>query len=528
MLPYECLENIILNLEYDIYSLHSCLLVNKAWCVISVSILWRWTFINTHRGEFDSPFLVPSYFPFLSEESRSLIGIKLISSKSGDGGDNIGDNGGNIQFNKPLFNYPLYLRGFSCDKLIRMSAVWVSSLSNSSNMTDNTGYYQRIVLGQDNQNLMIVVAKELYKLFLNQSKCLERLDIDTLGFTDDICYNNRLSNLRKFTCGNNIIKKDIFILISKCCQLIKELKIISIYYDDPATDALIDLIKSQKNLKKFTISQGVQLSRVLESLESQSDSLKFLKLNICNLDNTDEKLLKGVTQCKNLEQLKFHACRELTSSLLKPLVVSSKDALNKLKVLDFFSSIPPEYELSSIVINSSKSLRELSYGGVGNLERYPHMIDIIADNCPNLVKLNIKATQKPLPQLSNLFKKCKKLQIVRIKGKPNSGDRVDNELLPRLAEFTPLSLKKFELTTICAFSFDSTQKFLKNCNSHIQEITLRCLGDHNLYLDAFKKYGKEKGMAFKSHHIAPLRYDAKDIKIVFSPDFSHDHIVWHK
>ncbi|CAJ0648166.1 13863_t:CDS:2 [Entrophospora sp. SA101] len=488
MLPYECLENIILNLEYDIYSLHSCLLVNKAWCVISVSILWRWTFINTHRGEFDSPFLVPSYFPFLSEESRSLIGIKLISSKSGDGGDNIGDNGGNIQFNKPLFNYPLYLRGFSCDKLIRMSAVWVSSLSNSSNMTDNTGYYQRIVLGQDNQNLMIVVAKELYKLFLNQSKCLERLDIDTLGFTDDIC----------------------------------------IYYDDPATDALIDLIKSQKNLKKFTISQGVQLSRVLESLESQSDSLKFLKLNICNLDNTDEKLLKGVAQCKNLEQLKFHACRELTSSLLKPLVVNSKDALNKLKVLDFFSSIPPEYELSSIVINSSKSLRELSYDGVGNLERYPHMIDIIADNCPNLVKLNIKATQKPLPQLSNLFKKCKKLQIVRIKGRPNSGDRVDNELLPRLAEFTPLSLKKFELTTFCAFSFDSTQKFLKNCNSHIQEITLRCLGDHNLYLDAFKKYGKEKGMAFKSHHIAPLRYDAKDIKIVFSPDFSHDHIVWHK
>src|SRR5437868_4842093 len=46
LLPADCLNEIFENLEKDIITLHSCLLVNRLWCQVSVRILWRdiWKF----------------------------------------------------------------------------------------------------------------------------------------------------------------------------------------------------------------------------------------------------------------------------------------------------------------------------------------------------------------------------------------------------------------------------------------------------------------------------------------------------
>src|SRR5437016_1971995 len=45
-LPTECLDEIFEYLDKDITTLHSCLLVNRLWCEVSVRILWRniWKF----------------------------------------------------------------------------------------------------------------------------------------------------------------------------------------------------------------------------------------------------------------------------------------------------------------------------------------------------------------------------------------------------------------------------------------------------------------------------------------------------
>src|SRR6266487_7050433 len=40
-LPADCLNEIFEYLDEDKISLHSCLLVNRLWCKISVRILWR-------------------------------------------------------------------------------------------------------------------------------------------------------------------------------------------------------------------------------------------------------------------------------------------------------------------------------------------------------------------------------------------------------------------------------------------------------------------------------------------------------
>src|SRR5438128_401459 len=68
-LPPEIIQKIISRIEdKDIGTLHSCVLVNRIWCVNTIETLWKRPSNLSRRP---SPKLVPSCFPFLSEESRS-------------------------------------------------------------------------------------------------------------------------------------------------------------------------------------------------------------------------------------------------------------------------------------------------------------------------------------------------------------------------------------------------------------------------------------------------------------------------
>src|SRR6266480_5767980 len=49
LLPADCLNEFFENLEDDKITLHSCLLVSRFWCKISVRILWRDIWSNRYR-----------------------------------------------------------------------------------------------------------------------------------------------------------------------------------------------------------------------------------------------------------------------------------------------------------------------------------------------------------------------------------------------------------------------------------------------------------------------------------------------
>ncbi|PKC64790.1 hypothetical protein RhiirA1_461924 [Rhizophagus irregularis] len=50
----DCLDEVIEYLNDDKYSLHSCSLVNRLWCKVTVGILWR--DCNNYNGESDSSY----------------------------------------------------------------------------------------------------------------------------------------------------------------------------------------------------------------------------------------------------------------------------------------------------------------------------------------------------------------------------------------------------------------------------------------------------------------------------------------
>src|SRR5437764_6364691 len=74
-IPADCLNEIFINLEDDIITLHSCLLVNRLWCKISVRILWRniWSTVTyNHQLEVASAVL-STLISCLPDESKELL-----------------------------------------------------------------------------------------------------------------------------------------------------------------------------------------------------------------------------------------------------------------------------------------------------------------------------------------------------------------------------------------------------------------------------------------------------------------------
>src|ERR1700722_18883163 len=101
-LPVECLNEIFEHLEKDNITLHSCLLVNRLWCKVSVEILWRdiWNFTC-----FKFHLYLRTLFTCLPDESKDLLyenGVHIPTPIS----------------KSPLFNYSSFCKVLSIPELI--------------------------------------------------------------------------------------------------------------------------------------------------------------------------------------------------------------------------------------------------------------------------------------------------------------------------------------------------------------------------------------------------------------------------
>src|SRR5438045_3027240 len=141
-LPADCLNDIFEYLENDKVSLHSCLLVNRLWCEVSVRILWR----NNYKYNERTYNILISCLPNESKEIISENGI-IISTKT---------------LKPPIFIYAGFCKVLSIDRV----------------------YYQVEKLFKDQQSISspnlninnkIIVAQEILKLFVKQIPSLKKL-----------------------------------------------------------------------------------------------------------------------------------------------------------------------------------------------------------------------------------------------------------------------------------------------------------------------------------------------------------------
>src|SRR6266496_4527565 len=109
-LPAECLNEIFEYLEKDKFALHSCLLVNRLWCEVSVRILWRNIWIvdsfGYHRLKIQTSIL-NTLIASLPNESKKILHEKGVL------------NSAQIS-NTSLFDYASFCRVLSISEIGQM------------------------------------------------------------------------------------------------------------------------------------------------------------------------------------------------------------------------------------------------------------------------------------------------------------------------------------------------------------------------------------------------------------------------
>src|SRR5215213_6475660 len=111
-LPTDCFNEIFEHLEDDKVTLHSCLLVNRFWCKISVGILWRdiWDFrysmVYKHQLKVTSTIL-STLIACLPHESKELLRKNEIFIST-------------PTTKPPLFNYVAFCKVLSIDRIVLM------------------------------------------------------------------------------------------------------------------------------------------------------------------------------------------------------------------------------------------------------------------------------------------------------------------------------------------------------------------------------------------------------------------------
>jgi hypothetical protein len=464
-LPADCLNEIFEYLEKDKVALHSCLLVNRLWCEVSVRILWRnvWIakpFTFGRRRLKEKPAILNTLIICLPNTSKTYLVEKGILNST-------------QITNTPLFDYVSFC------KVLSIHAIG-----------------QMIVDVFKNQKYL---AKEIIKMFMKKNTSLKKLSYYTnnsktvnLSFLRYPGAKDCLRNLSKLSCNSNV-KPAFFYKLSQICHNIQSL---TIEFKSSISAGLKDLISSQNSLKYLSLSQTygiIDFTVIVPSLLKHSNSL--IKLKIYGSEYYRNRPLSFVTKLTNLRELVLSRCYfdELNNKLQYVI-------FPHLQVLKFPHSYPDDNILIKFLENNGKNLKEFYV--MSNYESDSLNL-AIAELCPNLKSLFTLFKFDKIESLKSILNNCQQLESIGTQYYYGSLD--EKEILETLAKYSPKSFHRLKLINYSDTKLvpEDLEEFFINWNNRVPQRSLSFiikgwnnLGNKEGYMGVFEKY-KELGIISK-------------------------------
>ncbi|RGB34294.1 hypothetical protein C1646_760707 [Rhizophagus diaphanus] len=420
----DCLLLIFNELQDDKRHLHSCLLVNRAWCRIVVRILWKypWScyygYMKSDRRLFNTiiSFLTPSSKQYLLDN-----GIELPLATT--------------NFSNPSFNYISFCRDFPEDEKI--------------------SYFARMMLGKDEVKENIL-KEEIYKLYVIKCEDIKKL-----------IWNSSL-HLSQFpgalTCFSRLIYLDVdakfvnSIALHEMAQLCKDIEKIIIRNAAQDNSGLIELIDVQRNLKSVSIlSKNMKaISEALnKALTGKANTIIEFILSPVNC--IPPSIIKSLI---NLKKLSFHNCDEF------------EDFKEYSKILEFLPNlwyfhvkdIPFFKDLAKLIENSKGNIEIFSfYTGFCHNENTGLLIKAISRNCPKIKELTTYLGSEDLNYLKELLVNCNYLEKIEFFSlELDKVEYIGDEICDILAEYSPKTLHKIMLSDNWMFSINGLKRFLES------------------------------------------------------------------
>ncbi|EXX74846.1 hypothetical protein RhiirA1_530093, partial [Rhizophagus irregularis] len=402
-LPADCLNEIFEYLEKDKVTLHSCLLVNRLWCEVSVRILWRNIWIVNpvdygHRLKVGLSIL-STLIACLPNKSKIHLYEKGIL------------NSNDISKTTPLFDYASFCKVLSIHGIGRIIV----------DVFKNHKY----------------LAKEIIKMFMTKFS-LKKLSYYTNSNTVNLSFirypgaKDCLRNLSKFSCNSNV-KPAFFYKLSQICHNIQSL---TIEFKSVVSNGLKDLISSQNSLKYLSLSQtyGVaDWTDIIPSLSKHSSTL--IKLKIYGSEYYRNRPLSFVTRFTNLQELVLsfrykYYFDELNNNL-------QSVTFPHLKILKFPYAYPDDDILIKFLENNGKNLIEIYINSSDSLNLS------IAKFCPNLKSLYTLFKFDKIETLKIILNDCQQLESIETQYIYDFLS--EKELLETLAKYSPKNFYRLKL-----------------------------------------------------------------------------------
>jgi hypothetical protein len=456
-------------LKNDNGTLFSCTLVNRQWCKMAIPILWKDPMKNKINEQLLD--IIKNSLPYKSKKLLLNQGIDITS---------------NLQLRKkPLFDYIKYCKYLRFNKINEYANLMTKSIK---------------------ENDYFLIKQEIFKFYISKCSAIKFLDLELREryqeSHDDLTkYQlfkypgaiNCFSELTEFHCDSNI-DSSIFYGLAEICKFIQKIYINQLY-DNPG---LIELIKVQKNLKKFkyTASKFIkhrvnEFSGIGKALEKNSKTLLHFKA-IEDLYGNGF-IPKIFSKFKNLEKLiLFRLCYCFNQfELEEQLSITSFPKLKVLHIQD--ASI---YTVKKIIEKTEGNLIKIAIYDVEYNKDYDNkpfqeLIQSIYKNCPNLKFLRLEIKDEILEEFERLLITCKKLEglvIESCRWKMYNNYNIKN-LLSLLAKSSPNNLIKFKFYHNWDFDQISLNLFFENWRGR-NPLRFYMIGTEK-FLSIFEKYKHE-------------------------------------
>jgi hypothetical protein len=478
-------KDIISNiLEYlnDETSLHSCILINKTWCCITIPIIWKkpFSFKNSKNKKFK---IIQTLISCLNEEEK----IKLMNKI---------DYSLDFIIKEPLFKYQNFIKEIYINDLeylieLHYNYFYTNIPTNIDleiftknlllNMIFKTNFnikklkyyfnYKNYFKFKQNNFLELLFINFKKEIIQNSLKYLENFEIK-IEFSN---FSNLINLINQRQIMNLLI--NFFNNLSKTLLNIKYLTIfikldnIEISIFNKICEAYSQLIQNQKNLLYLEINElfdANSTTTFTKSIISQSNSLTTLKINYLRDINI---LLIILSKCNNLITLELteyfeidqetiissSLAEDLTSINIENLIIYQLNIIDKRHFIHFMKLLLKlSFKIKKLIIEfiSFELLDIIKLYCSNSLEYFSLLIipDDIIKLCDTLIS----------------FKNLNSLIIIEWLGDNDLPISLEGLIL--LANSLPKTLKFLGIRTFCnSINF---KKFLFNINVNIIELDI--------------------------------------------------------
>ncbi|CAG8442456.1 5655_t:CDS:2, partial [Acaulospora colombiana] len=401
-IPPDVIEEILQYLKNDIPSLHTCILLNRLWCVLTVPYLWCNPF-NSVNNRLTGRRNEISRNRWLNRNGGVSIIRQIVSNLDDDERRTLGDVLGVdlTGVNKTRFDYPTFMKVLDYDKILWSVTRWIEAVVSRDGKEELSEDCRTSVLEKRVEILKIIIGTLFDKSsgfrdiniiynpsFYRNSLYPPLIDLKFLDSTDS----TSLSKLQKFTLVhysnpisppsdlsntqriiNNLItisnhthKLDhlklqihnetraanlleygqAFCEVIKAQQKLRVLEMNDFFFDDDSSETASSISDDEEDSMLEEISLPEMIIETFRTSQV-SRSLRYLKIMELSLSNF-EFLLEILSICKNLETLE-----------LCDMFPPQSNASNVSLTYDFFypasSSQPPvpQISLKNLVILSN-------------------------------------------------------------------------------------------------------------------------------------------------------------------------------